>query len=61
MVCRNYETFSPIKFYMGDTSTHEVGKGNIKVSMSMKSNEIIEIIYIKVLNVLRLAKTNYCD
>ncbi len=46
---------------MGDTSTHEVGKGNIKVSMSMKSNEIIEIIYIKVLNVLRLAKTNYCD
>jgi hypothetical protein len=26
MVFRNYETFLPIKFYMGDTSTHEVIK-----------------------------------
>jgi hypothetical protein len=36
------------------------GKGNIKVSMSMKSNEIIEVIYIKVLHVPRLTKKYYC-
>lgn len=54
---QDYETISPIKIYMGDNFIQEVvGKGNIRLSMSMGEDETIEVVSINFLHVLGLAK-----
>jgi hypothetical protein len=50
---QNYETISPIKIYMGHDHNFiqkTIGKGNIRVSMSMGKNETIGIVLTNILH-----------
>jgi hypothetical protein len=45
---------------MGDNFAQKtIGKGDIKVSMSMGGNEILDILFTNVLHVPKLAKKNF--